>query len=508
MPKFNKIKNKKFVYAALAGAALIVLIYIIFFRGGKSGNGILVAQRADFVNEVSVSGSVVAAQEVDLGFKKSGVIKRVLFDVGTGTNESSIVRSGTIIAEIDTKEALKDIHDAEVSLEIAKLDLEKLKLNNSSQNLSADLNQAYDDGFNAASDAFLDLSDIITGLEDVLDDSDLSYSTVSRSGSIARDFQDQAESLYSQAKSLFKTSRTNFRSLDRNSERSIIKEAINEIYNTTKTFADAVKSAKNLVDYMLDDTDDSSAYAALQSTLAEYTSTLNSHLSLLSSAKNDINDYEEAFSDTDLDIRDLELEVKRKENDLTDALRNLSDYRIVAPFDGVITKVDAKEGEVADANEPLVSMISSGTFQIESYMPEVNIALVKAGAEAKVTLDAYGEKDLFSAKVIAIDPAETIRDGVPTYKVTLQFESEDDRIKRGMTANVSIIVFSKENVIVVPGGVVFDRDGKKYIQVKDKKGVTEREVVLGDVSPLGQAEIISGLAEGEAVVLNPSPSSN
>jgi RND family efflux transporter MFP subunit len=183
-----------------------------------------------------------------------------------------------------------------------------------------------------------------------------------------------------------------------------------------------------------------------------------------------------------------------------------SDYNdrfIFAPFDGIIIKMDAKVGEIAPQNTSLVSMMSADVFQIESYVPEVSIAQIKLDDEASVTLDAYGEGVLFKAKVVSIDPAETIRDGISTYKIKLQFLEKNDQIKSGMTANVSIITFNKPNVIVVPGGVVFLKNEKNFVQVKINEKTVDREVVLGSTSALGQVEIVSGLKDGDLVVLSP-----
>ena len=166
--------------------------------------------------------------------------------------------------------------------------------------------------------------------------------------------------------------------------------------------------------------------------------------------------------------------------------------------------MDAKVGEIASSNVSLISIMSSGIFEIESYVPEVNITRIQLGDEAGVTLDAYGENILFNAKVISIDPAETIRDGVATYKVKLQFSQKDERIKSGMTANVSIVVFNKPNTIVLPGGVIFEKDGKKFVQVKNKEGISDQEVLTGNMSSLGQTEVVSGLSDGEVIILNPT----
>ena len=77
------------------------------------------------------------------------------------------------------------------------------------------------------------------------------------------------------------------------------------------------------------------------------------------------------------------------------------------------------------------------------------------------------------------------------------------RIKAGMTANVSIIIFNKPDAIAVPGGVIFEKDGKNFIKVKRDNTVEDREVMLGVVSSLGQVEIVSGLEAGEEIVLSP-----
>ena len=475
-------------------AIILVVVVMLFFKNKNTGNRTIKISHSDFVNQVSVSGKVVAAEKVDLGFKNEGIIEKVFFSVG----------GGAVIAAIDAGDAEKDVRDAEVALASAKLSLQKIQLKNSNENLNADLTKSYEDGFNAVSSAFLDLSDIIDGLDDVLSDDNVSDNSARISGKTALSYRSEAEKLYYQAQNLFEANRKIFREMNRSSPGAEVETIAKKTYETAKIFADAVKSAKNFVDYMAEDSNDSSSFSDLKTTLSDYTDTVSEHLTELITAETNIKNYKDAFTDTSLDLEDAFLSIKQRENALSDARNKLSDYYIRASFDGVITKIDAKVGEIASANKPLVTLMSAGTFQIESYVPEVNIALIKEGAPAKVTLDAYGENVFFSAKVASIDPAETIRDGVSTYRIKLQFDSEDDRIKSGMTANVSIIIFNKENVIVLPGGVVFQEAGKNFVQVKEEGKISNREILLGEVSSLGQVEVVEGLADGEEVVLNPN----
>lgn len=499
---FHFLKNKKYVW----GVAGIILVVggLFFFNNKNNEEKTITISHSNFINSVSISGKVIASEDVDLSFKNGGVIDRVYFSVGGGTTKEQIIKKGTLIAKIDANDAEKDVHDAEISLESAKLSLAKLKLESSEENLNADLEKAYDDGFTVVSDTFLDLSTIIVGLEDVLNEDNIGDNAARNSGNTATSYREQADKLFYEARNIFEKNRKDFRLLSRDSSHQDIESIINKTYDTTKVFSDAIKSAKNLVDYLAEDTDRETEFTSSKNTLSSYSSTTSEHLTDLLSVRNDIKNYKDAFSGTSFDIEDAELLIKQRENDLQDARNKLSDYYIRAPFDGVITRIDARVGERATSDVPLITMMSADTFQIESFVPEVNIALIKLGDEAKVTLDAYGDAVFFDAEVVTIDPAETIRDGISTYKIKLQFSQKDNRIKSGMTANVSIVTFNKPNVIVVPGGVVFNKEGRKYVQVKNEKEILDREVFLGSVSSLGQVEIVSGLEDGDMVILNPN----
>jgi HlyD family secretion protein len=494
--------NKKLVYG-VSVVILIVFLVLLFNKNSSNGEQTITVKTGDFLNQISASGKVIPASSVELSFKNSGRIERIYFSVDELTQKKQIVKAGTLIAQIDTKDAQKVLHNAEINLEDAKLSLAKFKLESSNENLNTDLQKAYDDGFIAVSGAFIDLSPTITGLDNLLSADNVSDNTARLSGQTALDYKDQAEKLYYKAKTAFDKSTKNFRLLNRDSLKEDIEKIINETYDTTRILIDAIKSTKNLVDYLADDRNMASDYLSSQNTLYEYTNTINQHLSTLLTIKTNIKNGKDAFSSTDLDTQSLLLTIKQKENAVEEARNELSDYYIRAPFDGVITKIDAKVGEIALANTPLVSMMSVGTFQIESYIPEIHIAKIKLNDEASITLDAYGEEIKFKGQVVSLDPAETIRDGVSTYKVKLQFKEKDDRIKSGMTANVAILIFDKKNVIVLPGGTVFEKDSKKFVQVKENKKILEKEVTLGEVSSLGQVEIVSGVKDGDVVMLNP-----
>ena len=175
----------------------------------------------------------------------------------------------------------------------------------------------------------------------------------------------------------------------------------------------------------------------------------------------------------------------------------LRKHKIFSPISGTVTKVDAVTGEFANTATPLLSIISDRSFEMEANVPEADIAKIKVGDQARITLDAYGSDVIFQGRVVAINPAETIIDNVPTYKVTLHFTKNDSRIKSGMTANIDVATASRTNAIFIPARALITRDGRKFVTVMNADETTaETEITVGLKGSDGSIEVLSGLAEG------------
>lgn len=186
-----------------------------------------------------------------------------------------------------------------------------------------------------------------------------------------------------------------------------------------------------------------------------------------------------------------------------------------APIAGVVTRMEAKVGEIIlptsqFAEVSLVTLISEGAYEIEANVPEVDIAKVKVGDLATVTLDAYGSDIEFDARVATIDPAETVVEGVSTYKTVFQFLEADERIRSGMTANMDILTDKRDNVLNIPQRAVITKDGDKIVRVlreedEDTETFTDRieevKVKTGLRGSNGYIEILEGVNEGEEIIV-------
>ena len=173
-----------------------------------------------------------------------------------------------------------------------------------------------------------------------------------------------------------------------------------------------------------------------------------------------------------------------------------------APITGLVTAQEAAVGEIVSANETVIRIISDAQFEIEADVPEVDIPYVHALATSSVVLDAYGPDAPFTAAVVGIDPGERVIDGVPTYRVRLQFTQEDVRIKPGMTADLTIFSDVRPSVVAVPARAVFRSDGQQLVRIVREDGtIAPVAVQTGMSGSDGNIEIVSGVAAGDRVVV-------
>jgi len=177
---------------------------------------------------------------------------------------------------------------------------------------------------------------------------------------------------------------------------------------------------------------------------------------------------------------------------------------ITSPISGIVSRQDAKVGQVVSAAGDLVSVISRN-LEMEAFIPEVLISGVEVGNTASVTLDAYGEGEKFAATVVHLDPAETIRDGVSTYKVRLAFNNPDERPRPGMTANITVETFRKPDVVLLPERTVVREEEEAFVYILSGSNSREKvPIEIGEKDSQGNVELLSTLPQDAKVIINPS----
>lgn len=502
--------------------------YIFFGRGGAKEET-LVVHPHDFVQQVSVSGKVVATQSVDLSFEQTGRVTGIRIAVGDR------VSAGQVLASQDTAQL-----DAQLAEMQAGIDLQKAKLDQllagaapedigisetvlanaqiSVENAWQTLEDTRQNSIDTIQDAYTKSDDAVRGKADQLFNNPRSTNPQLNIASSNSQLENDVKSERWVIESMLNAWAIALAQTSSQSDLESAAALANTNLDQIKSFLDkmalivnGLAANSNLSQTTIDKwkTDISGArvnintaisnLSGAQSSIRTSEATLKTAQGNLQSAQDQLTLKKAPARDGDIAV--YKAQVKQAEASAQNIIAQMGKKQIHSPINGVMTALNSKVGSIAGANEAVLSLISLDTLQIESYVPEKSIPFIKVGNQASVTLDAYGGEALFTAQVISIDPAETLRDGVSTYRVKLQFVDRDERIKSGMTANVLITTQKKSNTIAVPQGIIINKDGKKFVQVKEGAVVGDRKVETGSISSLGQIEITSGLADGDIVIL-------
>lgn len=183
-------------------------------------------------------------------------------------------------------------------------------------------------------------------------------------------------------------------------------------------------------------------------------------------------------------------------------LQNELDKRTIkAPVDGTVSLVGVEVGENVTPNQTVLLLNAKGNLEVVANISEIDIAQISIGDPVEVTLDAFSEEEAWQGTVIAIQPAETVVDSVIFYETTVRFDSEDERLRSGMTANLDIKTDEREGVVRIPVRALRQSNGDIYVEVMDKnENVKEVNIEVGLESD-EYVEVVEGLEEGQTVVV-------
>ncbi|MFQ6014009.1 MAG: HlyD family secretion protein [Anaerolineae bacterium] len=140
------------------------------------------------------------------------------------------------------------------------------------------------------------------------------------------------------------------------------------------------------------------------------------------------------------EITVVEAQVAQAEVVLAQARSALEDAWLLAPFAGTVTEVSVKEGEIAAAGVPVITLGDLSHLRVETTdLNEIDIARVAVGQKVALTFDALPERKL-TGYVSRIAPMATTGQGGTNYTVTIELEELDPNLRWGMTAFTDIVV--------------------------------------------------------------------
>lgn len=220
-----------------------------------------------------------------------------------------------------------------------------------------------------------------------------------------------------------------------------------------------------------------------------------------------------------VDIASMRLQISQAEDSYKSAADDLAEAVIKSPIAGTVAKIYQKVGDMGGSATTMFTLTTSKQLAAIS-LNEVDAAKVKAGQKSTMTFSAVDNLEI-TGEVAEIDTLGTVTSGVVTYNVNIAFDTQDERIKPGMSVSAVIVIDQKIDALSVSNSAIkTDSSGATYVQVLNDAtapaadgsitsvaGPVQKTVVIGLANDTN-TEIVSGLNEGDTYILKTITSSS
>jgi len=544
------MKHKKLIITGLVILLLIDigLVYASYQSGKTPAYQLVTVKRGDAVETVSSTGEVKPASQINLQFTSTGR----LTDIKVKTGDK--VSAGQILATLDSSNLFFQAQSAQAALEIAKAKLAQLLAGVSAEDIAAaqtavdNAKKTLDDAKESSSDAqstastalsnayqsgqrAAESSQIVAGNSLQTNastlDSDKLKNTIGDFQAMVdtKNLRILAESGYNSLKSEVANALAslNHASIEQvlGDEASMLSATIKALNRTYDALASAIISGGILSQTDLDTYRTNIATARInvstaltnvvtsqqdiasqkitnQTNLNAAQATVAADEGSLAAAKDQLALKMAKPRQSDIDL--YRAQVAQAQANLNQITNQISQNNLIAPIDGVITETPMEKGEIVSSSQTVVSMNSLSNFEIESDIPETDIAKVAPEQKVDITLDAFGDQQIWQGRVTKINPAQTVVQGVVYYVVSIGFSINNPQIKAGMTANLDIETGRHDNALLIPARAI-TQDGSKSVKILDNSQTKQVEIETGIKDAQGNVEVTAGLKEGQQLVI-------
>jgi HlyD family secretion protein len=404
-------------------------------------------ERGDIASTVSATGSVLPEREANLNFQGAGSVAKVAVKVGDQ------VRSGQVLAELDTSDIELAVRQAEISLRQAEAQLKQLSEGPNASDLAA---------------AVAALDSAKSGYEQVLKGSDKDQLAAARAQvEQARVTLEQAQQAYDKIKD-----QPNAGMFPQSQQLQVA--TIN--YDTAQANYRVATRGAN-----------SSQVAAAQAQVAQAESALDRLKRGASAAQVEV----------------AQAAVEQAQLGVEQAKRRLTNARISAPWNGIITAVNAVEGTLSGGlGGPAIQMADTSKYHLDVQVDELDVASLAPDQTVAVEVDALPDQKL-TGSVISIAPAAAATPtGGVSYKVRIDIAPTDALLRAGMSATANILANSLQNVLLIPNRAVqIERDTGLTFVERLTDGVPQKVEVRLGLRTEQQSEVREGLAERDQVII-------
>ncbi|HEM56045.1 MAG TPA: efflux RND transporter periplasmic adaptor subunit [Thermodesulfobium narugense] len=226
----------------------------------------------------------------------------------------------------------------------------------------------------------------------------------------------------------------------------------------------------------------------------------------LNNAKIQVDNAKRQLDNFNLKLEQVKIQLDQAKASLDVAAKSLNDYVIRSPIDGIVLTMNASVNAPVQVGMPVAIVGNPRGFLITAYADEIDMPKLRVGETATITFDAVPQITL-KGQVSFVGLKKMNIQGGSAYVVKVQVDESNPNIKSGMSANILIITSSKKHVLAVPiSSVVTLADGRTFVD-KVVNGKVQRVEVKTGISSNAYVEIVSGLSEGDTILLIPNTNS-
>lgn len=189
--------------------------------------------------------------------------------------------------------------------------------------------------------------------------------------------------------------------------------------------------------------------------------------------------------------------VKKAEANVAAARARVADYRITAPFPGVLGTRRVSVGALVSPGTVMTTLDDISTIKLDFSVPETFLASLKPGLEIEATSVAY-EGQLFKGQVVAVD--SRVDPVTRSVGIRAAIPNPDKLLRPGMLMVVDLIKDRRESLMIPEHALVPDGNTHFVFTVDAENTANRVEVTIGR-RQLGEVEILGGLNEGEVIVI-------
>lgn len=532
--------NKKTIILIIGiSLLLIVIFYQLALKKEKITFNLFEVSRGDVSQEVSETGQVKKGEEINLAFKTSGQIERIYVKVGDE------IKKGSILAKIDTRGLEIQLQEAKSDLAIYQAKLDKLlagatteeiqkagttisnaqiSLENAQQNLKdveaeseEDLDAAYEDALNILDDCYLKIYNAFLVVDSVQKTYFYYYDQesikVKENKEIIKTANNESKSCLDIAQSdpsheNIETAISEIKKLLTKVSNSLIiirdmceePSYSGEVSSTDKTSLDTQRTNVNtaLTNITNSEQTISSTKLTNQSNINTAETGVSTAEGTLKAAQNELALITASPQKADVDL--YEAQVVKAQSQIQYLENQIQESYLYAPVDGQITEIKKRVAEMVSSGNEMIVLLPTDPFQIETDIYEEDVVKINIDNPVDISLVVFPDK-IFKGRVISIDPTEKLIEGVVYYKVKIDLEELPDGVKPGMTADLIIKTAFRENVLIIPEDAIQEKDGKTIVQILKNETIEEKEIKVGLEGSDNMVEIVSGLLEGEKIIL-------